>query len=124
VSRVPDQHALPTRSAERSDFDMDLSNQWASGIEHFQPPVFGFVLNGSGNTMSAEDHNRVIRHLNEFVDKHRTPFAQILYDMSVVNHLMPDIDGPTKNLECAINDINSAVYPRTETSRVGQYNIH
>ena len=70
--------------------------------------------------MRTKDHDRIIRHLIQFIHKYCATLLQIIYNEFIMNHLMTDVDWRTKAFECAIDDRNSTIYTCTKASRICQ----
>jgi hypothetical protein len=70
--------------------------------------------------MGTENHRRAIRHLVEFIDKHRPALAQALDYVTVVNHLVTYVDGRTEEFQGALDNIDGPVDTGTETAGIGK----
>ena len=74
--------------------------------------------------MGAEDHDGIIRHLRQFIDKDRTAGAQVVDHVTVMHHLMTHINGAAEDFESAIHNVDRPVHAGTEASGVGEYDVH
>ena len=124
VASVSNQHTFAPRGAEGSDFDMHFGHQGAGCVKDLQAAAFRLILHCAGYTVSTENNDGIIRHFRKFIHEHSTTSAQIVHNMPVVHHFMSHVDGPTKDFEGAIHNINSAIDSGTESSRVSKNNIH
>jgi hypothetical protein len=48
--------------------------------------------------MRTKNDNRIIGHLGQFIDKNGTAIAQVVHNMTVMDHFMTDIHRATKHL--------------------------
>jgi hypothetical protein len=109
---------LPALIGVMVDFDMDLGNKRAGCIKNLQPAQFGFFLNGFGDAMGTEYHCGVFRYLGKFFDEYRASFAQAVNDITVMDHLVADIDRCAKHLYRAIYDFYRAINACAKTSGI------
>ncbi len=96
---------------------VNLTHQWAGGvdIQHLAP--FGFCRDRFGHSMRAEHDRCVVRHLVEFLDEDRALRLQAVDDITIVHDFMPDIDRGTVFLQRTLDDLDGAVDPCTEAAR-------
>jgi hypothetical protein len=124
MPRMTNQNALTPPRTKGCHLNVDFGYQWASGIKHLQASTLCLFLNRAGYAMGAKNNDRLVGHFGQLIDKYRTASAQVIDYVTVVNHLVAHIHRPAKHLEGAIDDVDGTIYPGTETSRVGEYDIH
>ena len=98
------------------------SGQVASNT--LRPALFGLGTYLLGHAVCAEDDGAAVRDLAQFIDEHRTTFAQALDDEPVVHHLVAYVDGRAEGIQCAFHDLDRAIDAGTEAAWVGQYYFH
>ena len=120
---MANQNALLAALGVAQYFQMHFGDQWAGGIEHFQATPLGIGLHRPGNTVGRKDDDDIIGDFIQLFDKHSAAGAQRFNHKAVMNHLMTNIDGRTKHIERAVNDIDRAVHAGTKATRISQFNL-
>ncbi|MNL08466.1 hypothetical protein D3C87_1291890 [compost metagenome] len=124
VPGVADKDAFTAVAAVACDFDVHLGHQRASGIEHFQATAGGFGAHSLGNTVGAEDHDHVVRHLIQLLDEDRATIAQVFDDEFVVDHFVAHIDRRPEDFQGAVDDFDRPVHAGAEATGVGEFDLH
>lgn len=124
VAVVADEDALASVAAVAHDFQVHFGDQRAGGVEYFQASAGGFVLYGLGYAVGAEDHQLVVWHFMQFVDKDRPAVAEVVDDEFVVDDFVAYVDGGAEYVEGAVYDFYGAVYAGTEASGVSESDLH
>jgi hypothetical protein len=74
--------------------------------------------------VGTENQDAVIGHLVDLFHKNSSPAAEVIHHITVVHHLMPDINRGTEAVERSINDFNGTVNTSAKAPRVGEENFH
>src|SRR5690606_37719568 len=90
----------------------------------FQATLRGFGAYGLRDAVRAEDHGGAVRHLVEFFHKHRAALLEVIHDKTVVDDFMPHVDRGAEILQRALHDLDGTVHTGTETTRIGEQNVH
>src|SRR5690606_27671421 len=101
-----------------------LRHERASRIEHLEAATTSLFLHRARDTVRAEHDCRIVRHLVEFVDEHRTKPPQPIHHVSVVHDLVAHVDRRTEELERAFDDVDRSIDTGTETSGIRKKNLH
>jgi hypothetical protein len=104
--------------------DMNLGNEGAGGIEHRQPPLGGFIHDGAGDTMGAEDSDGAIWDFGERLDEDRPLPLQLFHDMAIVHDFVTDIDRRPKLDERLLDNLNGPHDASAEAAGLCQKNLH
>ncbi len=121
---MPDQHHVACLARITRHFHVHLGDQRTGGIKHGEPAACSFLLDGRRHAMRREDHRRAIRHLVKLVDEYGTELAQPLHHVHVVHHFVPYVDRRSEHREGAFNNIDGAIHPGAESSRIGEQDFH
>jgi len=100
-------------------FDMHLGDQGTGRIEYPESALTSLGLYGLGYTVGTEDDRSLCRHFGQFLHEHGPTMAEFLHDMTVVYHLMADINGRAENVDGSLHDINGPVDTGAETAGIG-----
>src|SRR6266481_4314011 len=68
---VADQNNGAPLARKLKRFQENLGDQRAGGIDHFQRAILGFLANGGGNPVSAEDEHAAVRNVLDGFDEDR-----------------------------------------------------
>jgi hypothetical protein len=101
-----------------------LRHQRTGGIEYGQSTARRFVLHGRRNAVRREDHGRVVGHLVELVDEYRPQAPQAIDHVHVVDDFVPHVDRRAEQRDGAFDDVDGTVDAGTETTRVGEQDLH
>jgi hypothetical protein len=74
--------------------------------------------------MSRKNNGSAGWNFIEFLNKNSTSSAQSIDYNFIVNDLMTNINGRSKQINGTINDINRAINARAKTSGIGELNLH
>ena len=69
VSGMTDEHTLSTILVIQAHFHMHFGDQWTGGIVDMNAACLRLRTHGSRYSVGTENHDSVIRHLIEFIDK-------------------------------------------------------
>ena len=92
VALVADQYTFAPGVAVVDHFHMNLGHQRARRIKYLQAPARRLVPNRFGDTMSAENHDFVVGHFIELIDKYGTSLPKVLNNKLVVNNFVAHVD--------------------------------
>ena len=76
--------------------------------------------------MGAEDHDAALGDLTQIVHEDHAPIDEAINDMLVVHNLVVDIDRfvLADDVQHLIDDIDGHAYAGTESTRVGEHDLH
>ena len=106
------------------DLVMHLDDEGTGGVDHLDAPMIRLLPDFLGDAVGAENHNRPVRHLVEFLHEHGALLAQRIHDVTAVHNLMTYIDRRAVGLEGQLDDVDCPVHPGTEASRIRQIDFH
>jgi hypothetical protein len=121
MAAMTDEHDAHAVFAVARDFQMDLGDERAGGVEHPQTACLGGLTHALGHAVGAEDQGRVVRYVVEFLDEDGAAFTQSIDDEAVVDDFVADIDGCAIAFEYALDDGDGAVDAGAETAWVGEF---
>jgi len=117
---VADHNDLAALGVHPRNFQMNLGDEWASGVEHAQTPTSGFLLHGKRHAMGAEDDSGPIGDFVEILDENCAACAQVIDDVAVVDDFVPHVNGCPVKGKRTLDGLDGALDPRTETAWVGK----
>ena len=103
---------------------MHFGDQWTGGVEHLQSALLGLFLHHPGDTVGTENNDGVVGHLVQFLDENRAPAAQSIHHEAVVHHLMTHINRRPEHVQGTVDDGDGAIDAGTETTGIGETDIH
>ena len=137
-----DQHHLAGRDAERAlhflvagvadqdhgaalvvvlfDFEMDLGNERAGGVDNAQVAVLGAVPFAGRDAMSAENDALAGGHLVEALDKNRAFAFQCLEHEAVVHDLMAHVERASVGTQRTADSLDGTIDAGAESARLSQ----
>ena len=74
--------------------------------------------------MGTEYYRCIIGHIIQFFDKNCTQARQPIDHEAVMHNFMPDIDRCTEKLQRTLDDLNRPVNTGTETTGIGELDVH
>src|SRR5207248_2443354 len=104
------------------DFDVDLCDQWACGINHAQMTSLRLFSNFGRHAVRAEYGDSAIRHFVKTLNEHRAFRRELLHHESIVDDLFPYVYRPPQSLKRDSDDIDSANNARTKSPRLWEQN--
>ena len=83
------------------------------------------LSDGRAHPMSAEHHGGVLGHIGNVIDKDGAATAEVADHVLVVHDLVIHVDRTiAPDIQKLIDDIDGHVYTGTETSGIGQNQLH
>ena len=102
------------------DFEMDLGDERAGGVDNAQLAVFGAVPFAGRDAMRAENDALAGRHLVEALDKNRAFAFQRLEHEAVVNDLMAHIERASVGAQRAADGLDGTIDAGAKAARLSQ----
>src|SRR5699024_7882389 len=124
VPGVTDENRFFATATSAGDFHMHFGHQRAGGVEYRQITAFRFVTYRLRNTVCGENQDCAVRHFANLLNKDSPTLAQAIDHIAVMHHFVTDIYRCAVNGQRVFNNADSAVYPGTKTTRVGQQDLH
>ena len=103
---------------------MHFSDQRTGGVKYAEQAPSGLFLNRLCDPVGAEYHGRTIRHFVELIDKYGAEFTQAVDHIFIVHHLVAHVDRRAKQRHRALDDIDRTIDTGTETTRIGEQDMH
>ena len=103
---------------------MHFGNQRTGCIKDPQLPLLSLLSDRLRNAMGTENHNHIIGHLMEFLDKDGTALAESIHHELVMHHFVTDIDRGTKDIQGAIDNINGPINAGAKPTWIGKFDLH
>ena len=124
VPGMPDQHHVAGVARITRHFHVHLGDQRTGGVEDRESAARGLLLDGRRHAMRGENHRGAVRNLVELVDEHGAELAQPLDHVHVVHHFVPHVDRRAEHRDGAFDDVDGAIDPGAESSRIGEQDLH
>ena len=121
---VANEHRIPACLTVPDDLHMNLGYQGTGGIEYFQATIRPRFPHRLGNSMRAENHGGVIRHLVQFIHENSPGAGEVIDNKPVVNYFMTDIDRRTKQFKRPFDNFDGPVYTGAKSPRIGEESLH
>src|ERR1700686_3290163 len=101
---------------------MHLGDQRAGGINHAQGAVLGFLANGGGDAVGAENEHGIGGDFLDGFDEDRAAAAKLFDHVGVVYDLVVDVDGRAIGFEGEFHNVDCATNPAADPAgrRTGQ----
>src|SRR5579862_4211031 len=122
VIAMANKHQRIALLRELDCFDVNLGDERAGGVNHFEIALFRLVAHCRRNPMCTVDDAHSRRNLVDVVDENCALFGQLVDDKAIVDNLLANIDGSAKGFEGDLYHVNSADYARAEAARLEQEN--
>jgi hypothetical protein len=87
-------------------------------------PALGFFPDFLGHSVRAENDDRAVRNLVEFLHKDGTFLAQGIHDMPAVHNLMAHINRGAVGRKREIHDFNGAIDAGAEAAGFSEIDFH
>ena len=123
MASMPNHHDLKALFAHFQDFDMNLGDQRASGIEYLEATALRLPAYGLRHAMRAEDQRRTRRNKCEILDEYRPLGSQVFDHILVVHNLVTHVDRCAVQFDGALNDADGALDARAKAARLRQQNL-
>ena len=124
VSGVADQHDLAALLGVALALAVHLGDQGTGGVDHRQAAVGGRVLDRAGDAVGAEHRDGARRHVLDLLDELDALGAQPVDDVAVVDDHVAHVDRRAVLVERALDDLDRAFDPGTETPGLRQNDSH
>jgi hypothetical protein len=120
VSGVANHHHFKTIATHLRDFNMDLGDERACGIENGQTSLLRFKSDCSRNAVRRKHHRTALRYFIERLNKDRAALAKSFDDKAVMHDLMSNEDRRSKLLQRPLNDVDCAIHSSAKAPRLGK----
>jgi len=117
---VADHNDLAALGVHPRNFQMNLGNERAGGVEYVQAPAGGFLLNGKRHAMGAEDNGGPVGNIVKLFDKDSAASTQAIDDMAVMDDFVAHVDGCAVKGKRALDGLDGAFNARAEAAWVGK----
>ena len=84
--------AMPAAAEIEANLHMNFRNQRARRVVNVHAALLGLRTNSPGNSVRTEYDNRIVGHLNQFINKHRALGGEPIDDEFVVHDFMTNVD--------------------------------
>jgi len=108
VILVADQNDGALFTGKLEGLEMNFGDQRAGGINYPERPILGFLANGGGNAVGAEDQDGIGRDLFDRFDENCTATAELFDDIGVVHDFMVHIDRGAVGFERELHNVDCA----------------
>src|SRR5579862_342151 len=99
---------------------MDFRYQRAGSVDHFEIARLGFLADGRGDAVGAENNTRAFGHFAQLFNENGAGLAQFVDHVAVVDDFFTNIYGSAVKIEDNLNHIDRAHYSRAESARTKQ----
>ena len=120
---LTDEQDMPPDLDQALRLAVDLTDQWAGGVEIIEPSRLRRGRHYLGHAVGAEHHRPAVGHFVELVDEHRAHAAKPVDDELVVDDLVPDIDRRTVQLDRLFDDRDCPVNSGAKAARRGNQDM-
>ncbi len=142
LAHAADQHHLARRDAQRAlhflvagvadedhgatlvvvflDFEMDLGDERAGGVDNAQSAILGAIPFAGRDPMSAEDHALAGGNLVEALDKNRAFAFERFEHETVVDDLMAHVERAAVRAQRAADRLDRAIDAGAEAARLSE----
>ena len=124
VTRMTDHHDVAPLLAHLRNFDVDLGDERASGIEHDETAGIGIGAHRLGYAVRGKHDRGAGGNFVQLLDEHGAFRLEVVDDELVVDDFMAHVDRCAELRERLLDNGNRAVDAGAETTRIGQYDIH
>src|SRR5919112_6469521 len=121
---MADEHERPSLRHIALSLVVNFGDKRACGIQRGQIPCLSLRDYRTGNAVSTEDHDRLVWHFAEVLNKARALLFQAFNHMSIVNNLVPDVDGSAILGEGTLHDFDCADNAGAETTGLSEDDLH
>ena len=121
---MADQNDIAALAGIALHFHVDLGDERTGCIKHGETAGLRFGFHRARHAVSGENDRGAGGDFLQLLDEYRAESPQPVHDVSVVHDFVPDIDGPSKQLDRALDNIDRPIHSRTESTWVGQKHFH
>ena len=120
VAGMADHDDLAALGAQALDFEMNLGDQRAGGVEDAHTERLSFVAHRARHAMRGKHHGRPGRDDLQVLNEHRAFGTQVFDHETVVHDLVPHINRRAELRDRALDDLDRPIDPGTKAARLGE----
>ncbi len=120
VALVADEQDVVVVAGEALGLVVHLGHQRAGGVDDLQAAGGGGLVDGRGDAVGGEHHDRALGHLVVVVDEDGARLGQGLHHMLVVHDLVAHVDRGAVFLQGPLDGFHGAVHACAVAARLGQ----
>ncbi len=124
VVAVADEDDVVALFGEPQHLHVDLGDKGAGGIDFVQLAFLTLAADLRGDAVGAVDDDAACWYLVDGIDEDDAAAAEVVDDVPVVDDFVENVDGRALKFQDLIHDINGHVDAGTESTGVGQNDLH
>ena len=96
-------------AGEAEDFQVDLGDQGAGGVDFDQAAIAGLLADGGGNAVGGIDDDLAVGDRGDVIDKNHATVGEAVDHVLVMYDFVVDVDGGAIDGEGLFNDLDGHV---------------